>query len=171
MRYQSVLLGMLLFITPLISFSTTSSATIGITANVLAACSAGTIAGGTTIFGTFNFGTQYYLIYPVAVTGAQNAGAISVQCANQVPYKIVLSAGNSGIVSQRYMKGTATPSNHVNYNLYTDPAHMTIWDDINGLAKVGNGTQQNTPVYGLLPAQNTPAKDTYTDIITVTVSW
>lgn len=170
LKYHHILTGLSLFIFSFIASAATKTATISISANIVPACTAGTTVSGTTTFGTLDFGTKYQLIQPVAVTGQTNSGAIAVQCAAGVGYKVVLSAGNSGNVSQRYMQGTVI-TRRVNYNLYTDAAHTTIWDNTTGVSKTVTGLAESLPVYGLVPVQTTPPMDSYSDAVTVTVSW
>lgn len=170
LKYHHIFTGLLLPIFSCFIFASTKTATISISANIVPACTAGTNVSGSTSFGTLDFGTQYQLIQPVAVTGQTNSGAIAVQCAAGVVYKVVMNAGNSGNVSQRYMQGTVL-TRYVLYNLYTDAAHTTIWDNLTGVSKTATGLAESLPVYGLVPVQTTPATDSYTDAITVTVSW
>lgn len=59
----------------------------------------------------------------------------------------------------------------VSYNLYTNATYSVIWDDVVGVSQVATGQVVTIPVYGLVPAQSTPAVGTYTDTVQVTVSW
>jgi spore coat protein U-like protein len=62
----------------------------------------------------------------------------------------------------------------VNYTLYSDSGRTTIWGNTvgtNTVAATGNGTGQNYTVYGRVSSQTTPAPGTYTDTITVTVTY
>lgn len=148
----------------------TKTATVTVSVNVLPACTAGTTTSGVTSFGTLNFGTLYYLNKTIRLIGQPNAGAILVQCASGVNYQVVLSAGNSGNVAQRYMTGK-TSGQRVNYNLYSDTNYSVVWNNTTGVTRPGTGQQEWIPVYGQIPVQSTPIVDTYTDTIQVTVSW
>ena len=67
-------------------------------------------------------------------------------------------------------RGSAT----VTYSLYSDSGRTTVWGNTvgtNTVAGVGNGASQSYTVYGRVPAQTTPAAATYTDTITVTVTY
>lgn len=149
---------------------TVKSATVSITANVIPACSAGSTTGGTTTFGVMNFGTHSTLSREIKLIGQSNAGAILVQCAPGVNYQIVLGAGKSSNVAQRYMTGSQS-GQRVNYNLYSDANYTAIWDDTLGITKTANGLQEWVNVYGYIPAQSTPVADSYIDTVQVTVSW
>lgn len=169
-RYCYIFTILTLLVAPYSSFAVTKSATVTVNVNVLPACTAGSTNAGVTTFGTLNFGSQYQLTQSVSVTGQANSGAISVQCVAGVPFTILMGAGNSGTVAQRYMQGTVA-TRHVNYNLYTSASYATIWDNVVGVSATATGLQQWLPVYGLIPVQTTPAADSYSDTIQVTVTW
>ena len=64
--------------------------------------------------------------------------------------------------------------NTVNYSLYSDSGRTTVWGNTvgtNTVAATGNGAAQSYTVYGRVTAQTTPAPATYTDTITVTVTY
>lgn len=152
------------------ALAATKTATIGVQVVVIQACNVGTANGGGGVgFGTLDFGSHYNLAASVSVTGQQNAGAIRVNCVNGVPYRVLMNGGNSGNVAARQMNGPG--GQHVNYNLYTAASYATVWDNTTGVTGNGNGQDQWLPVFGLVPAQATPAAGTYTDIVVVTVSW
>lgn len=152
------------------AYAVSKTANITVSATLLPTCIAGTVVGGSTSFGTLNFGQASVLNIPIAVTGQGNTGAISVQCSKNTSFTVLLSAGQSGNVSNRYLAG-GPASQHVNYNLYTDAAHSHIWDNVVGVSQVATGQTVTLPVYGLIPIQSTPAVGVYTDTIQVTVNW
>lgn len=155
---------------PNTAVAATKTATISITTTILPACEAGSTTSGITTFGSFNFGTYSNLDQNIAVSGQANTGAIRVKCVAGVAYKVVMGAGNSGNVSQRYMMNSLT-SLRINYNLYTDAAHLTIWNNLVGVSKVATGLDEWLPVYGMVPPQTTPLAGVYSDTVLVTVSW
>ena len=64
--------------------------------------------------------------------------------------------------------------NTINYNLYTAGDYATIWGNTvntDTLAFTGNGAEQTYTIYGRVPPQTTPAPATYTDLITVTITY
>ncbi len=87
-----------------------------------------------------------------------------------------MNAGNSGSFATRFMN---LVGNHLNYNLYTQVGHTTIWG--NGTAGTGTVSDnyllilgpnaRNYTIYGLLPALQTVPAGAYTDAITVTVTY
>ena len=109
----------------LIPFS--PAATIGISATLLPACSAGTTTSGSTSFGTLNFGNYASLTSAINATSAQLAGSIRVNCVNGLTYKIVMDGGSSGVVTARRMVNTTNSAATLQYNLYTTAARTTVW--------------------------------------------
>jgi spore coat protein U-like protein len=109
----------------------------------------------------------------VLTTNAAQSSTIQVQCTDTTPYNIGLNAGTgtgATVAARKLSNGGAT----ITYSLYTDAAHTTVWGNTistDTVAATGNGTSQSYPVYGLIPPQTTPAPGTYTDTITVTVSY
>jgi len=118
---------------------------------------------------SLDFGTQGVL--------AANVNAqldITVQCTNTTPYNIGLNAGNGAGATVTTRKMTSG-SNTINYSLYKDSSRTTLWGDTgtDRVSSTGTGSPQLPAftVYGQVPAQSTPAPGTYTDTITVTVTY
>jgi hypothetical protein len=64
---------------------------------------------------------------------------------------------------------------YISYNLYTTSAHSTIWGDGTGGSITVTGsdttTTKNYTIYGQLPTPQGVTPNTYTDTITVTVTY
>lgn len=137
------------------------SSTFDVTMRIVADC---TIAAN-----GMDFGQNQGVL--AATVNAQSS--INVTCTNTTPYNVGLNAGtgtgSSG--TTRYMSGTGANTGTVQFNLY-QAAGSTPWGNTQGtntMAGTGNGTQQTLTVYGEIPAQNTPAPDSYKSTITATV--
>lgn len=135
--------------------------TFDVTMKIIADC---TIAASNLDFGQ----SQGVLNATVAVNTT-----INVTCTNTTPYNLGLSAGtgtgSSG--TTRYMSGTGGNTGTVRFNLY-QTAGATLWGDTQGTdtrSGTGTGSLQAITVYGEVPAQATPAPDTYKSTITATV--
>lgn len=116
-----------------------------------------------------NFGASGVIDAAVSATSA-----IAVQCTNGTAYDIGLSAGQGAgaTVASRLMTGPNSET--VTYSLYTDAAHSDVWGNTIGtdtLAGTGTGAAQTYTVFGQVPPQATPTPGTYTDIITVTLTY
>ena len=104
---------------------------------------------------------------------------LAVLCSKGAPFVVALDAGTAGSMAQRLMTmGTAG----LQYNLYTTPAHTTVWGDgTQGSATVSGtghglmpGAAVTETVYGRLPdgpANAGLAPGLYTDTITVTITY
>jgi spore coat protein U-like protein len=117
---------------------------------------------------TLSFGTQGVLSANVDQTST-----IQVQCTDTTPYTIGLDAGTGtgATVATRKLTGGGST---INYSLYTNSGRTSVWGTTigsNTVASTGTGAAQSFTVYGRIPAQTTPAPATYTDTITVTVTY
>lgn len=116
-----------------------------------------------------NFGNQGVMSSNVDATSS-----LSVQCTSGTPFNIGLNKGvNGASVSDRRMKA-ASGTDTVAYHLYRDAARTLNWGDTvatDTLAGTGNGSNQVLTVYARLPAQTGVATGTYTDTVTVTVTY
>lgn len=116
-----------------------------------------------------NFGGSVgLLISAVAATTT-----LGVQCSNGTPYNVGLNGGqNSGgnINARKMVLG----ANSIGYQLYQNSGRTTVWGNTvgtNTVAGTGSGNTQSLTVYGGVPAQITPPAGTYSDTITVTVTY
>jgi spore coat protein U-like protein len=139
----------------------TSTATMTVQMTITATC---TVNSATAL----NFGTQ-----GVLTTNVDQTSTIQVTCTNTTPYNIGLDAGTGtgATVATRKMTSGA---NTVNYTLYSNSTRTTVWGNTVGTdtaAATGNGSAQSYTVYGRVPPQAAPAPGTYTDTITVTVTY
>ena len=106
---------------------------------------------------------------------ALNATAsITAKCTNGDAYRIALNGGATANVAARQMTRSGG-GGAVNYQLYVDSGLTTTWGDGTGgttqATGTGTGNSQMLTVYGVVPAQTTPAPGTYTDTITATISF
>jgi spore coat protein U-like protein len=117
---------------------------------------------------TLNFGSQ-----GVLTANVDQSSTVQVQCTNTTPYNIGLNAGTGAgatVAVRKMTSGGAT----INYSLYTDNGRTTVWGNTVGtdtVSATGSGASQSYTVFGRVPAQTTPAPATYTDTITVTVTY
>jgi spore coat protein U-like protein len=116
-----------------------------------------------------SFGTATFL--DTALTATAD---FSVRCTNGTTGTISLNggSGSSGSVATRTMESGA---NAINYSLYTNSSHTTIWGNgTSGTSTVthnGTGSTTSLTIYGQVPSQSPPPVATYSDTITITVSY
>lgn len=100
---------------------------------------------------------------------------LAVTCTNTTPYNVGLGVGTFGTtVTARKMKVSAAATDAVGYSMFRDSARTLNWGNTvatDTLAGTGNGLAQSLTVYGRVPAQAAVAPGTYTDTVTVTVTY
>src|SRR5262249_28212807 len=118
---------------------------------------------------TLNFGGSQGLL----LSNVDQTSTLQVQCTDTTPYNIGLNAGTGAgatVGVRKLTSGGAT----INYSLYSDAGHTTVWGNTistDTVAASGNGSSQSYTIFGRVPAQATPVPGTYTDTITVTVTY
>lgn len=115
-----------------------------------------------------NFGSSGVLAANVTQTTS-----LSVTCSNTTPYNIGLDAGSvsGSTVTTRLLANGATT---VQFQLYSDSGHTTVWGNTigtNTVSGTGDGNAQSLTVYGVVPPQTTPAANTYTSTVTASVTF
>lgn len=128
---------------------------------------------------TINFGVYN----PFSATNLQNTGNVAVTCSAllvglNVSYEISLNQGNGGSFNPRRMTNGIS---NLSYNLYTSSAYSTIWGTPTSGAGTGTvsdayllnllSVTRNYTVYGRVPALQNVSPGSYTDTITVTVTY
>lgn len=140
--------------------------------SLMCSCSASTTPVS---FGVYN---------PLSASPLDSAGNVRVSCGGVagllVPYQIALGQGvNSSNFSPRKM---ASGANRLQYDLYTDSAHTSIWGNgINEGTQTVPGsitivllgpTYQDHTIYGRIPgSQTTLRAGSYNDVVIVTVTY
>lgn len=123
-----------------------------------------TVTAGNLAFGNYN---------PMNGSTATTSAAFTVTCLLSTSVTITFSTGQSGTYFSRYMKAGGT--DHLNYNIYGDAAHTeVIGNGRNGtfyyVGTVGPGGG-SARYYGLVPASQNVRPGSYSDTITVTVTY
>jgi spore coat protein U-like protein len=143
------------------AYGTTTTTTFTVQLTITASCTINSAS-------TLNFGSQ-----GVLTANVDQTSTIQVQCTNTTPYNIGLNAG-TGTGATVAVRKMTNGGNTINYSLYTDVGRSTVWGNTVGtdtVASTGNGASQAFTVYGRVPPQTTPAPATYSDTITVTVTY
>jgi spore coat protein U-like protein len=98
-------------------------------------------------------------------------GTVNVNCVSSTSYSISLSSGFGTYATRTMTSGT----NLLAYNLYLDPTRLTVWGDGSAgtgtVSGTGTGATVGSPVYGRIPAGQNAYVGSYTDIVTVTVTF
>jgi spore coat protein U-like protein len=112
-----------------------------------------------------NFGSYDFL----SSQNLDSVGHIVVTCDTSTSYTIGLSPGNGSYIARLMTNGP----HQLAYNLYTDATQTMVWGDgSSGTAVVGGtGTDVDHTVYGSAPAGQNPYVGSYSDAITVTLTF
>jgi len=106
-------------------------------------------------------------------------GTISVTCTGSigdaVSYNIALSPGNGNFISRDMQAG----GTQLQYNLYSDGAHLSIWGDgTGGTSTVSDNytlpastSTRTYTVYGEIPGQTGPVAGSYLDTVVITLTY
>jgi spore coat protein U-like protein len=137
----------------------------GIAALVLSArlgWAACTVSATSVSFGTYNV---------FATTPLDSTGSVTYRCGNDRDIQVLLDRGGAGSFQRRMLKG----SEALQYNLYLDPARVTIWGDGTGGTSVyvdrnpPNNRDVTVTIYGRVPAGQDVSAGSYTNLVTVTI--
>ncbi|HEX7690317.1 MAG TPA: spore coat U domain-containing protein [Burkholderiaceae bacterium] len=146
--------------------ATTATGTFQVNATVVSAC---TVSGTTLSFGG--------AINPLSTGVPLDASSsLSVQCTNTTPYAVALNAGtHAGGPANFTARAMASGSNSLGYQLYLDSGRSSVWGDGTGSSATssgtGTGSTQTIPIYGRIPSLSGIVPGTYTDTVTVTVTY
>jgi len=104
-----------------------------------------------------------------STTPTDITGSVTVTCNRTTPYTIALSTG-AGTYSSRSLK---SGTNVLSYNLFVDATRLTIWGDGSGGTQTVSGSSTNATftVYGRITARQNVKIGSYTDTVTVTVTY
>ncbi len=117
---------------------------------------------------TVNFATPA----GVLTSNVDASTTLSVQGTNTTPYTIGINEGvgaSATIAARKMTNGAAT----VTYSLYKDSGRTQLWGSTGAeaVSATATGLVQTYTVYGRVPPQATPAAGTYTDTLTITVTY
>jgi spore coat protein U domain-containing protein, fimbrial subunit CupE1/2/3/6 len=138
--------------------SSTRTTSIAVTATVPTVLS---VTTPPLAFGTVTVGSATPATAAIAVTSTPGS-----------TYDVGLGLGANAVSTQRYLKGANTGI-LLPYDLFQDSSYQTEWGSTVGVDTLhgsGTGSQQNLNVYARIPTQGLTV-DTYTDTVTVTISY
>lgn len=143
------------------TYAATATGTLNLSITISATCS---VVSATAI----NFGTMSAIAANVDQTST-----LTVNCSSTTPYNVGLGVGGGTGATVAVRKMTSG-ANTVNYTLYRDAARTLVWGQTIGTdttTGTGTGANQTLTIYGRVPAQTVPPPGTYSDTVTVTVTY
>ncbi len=153
----------------------TATASFAVTATISKGCAFGSsLTSPISDLGTINFGSLSSIPSNLDVASTAGAGSVVVTCTPGITVAIAMDYGiHGGNATQRYMSNSAGTGT-LAYQLYQDAGHSQVWGT-GTLAKTVNNfptTTQTYPVYArLFSATTLPVAGTYTDTVTVTLTY
>lgn len=139
----------------------TASDTMTVTAIVVQSCQ---VVANDLSFGAYN---------PIATTDLDATTTLDVTCTSGTGYIVSMDAGigSGATIATRKMTSSG---NTLNYSLYRNAARTQVWGQTSGtdtVAGTGTGTAQSLTVYGRAPAAQAAPPGSYSDTVTVTVTY
>jgi len=145
-----------------------STASFQVAASIVAGC---VVSGSNTgVFGTLNFGTQSGVATGNVSASYLQSTTLNLACTPGTAVSMSINGG-ANYTSTRNLKHTSS-TNTVAYRLYSNAA-LTAPIPVNSAIAL-NYSNANTitlPVYGQLTLPGAARAGTYTDTLTVTLSW
>lgn len=122
---------------------------------------------------TINFGTPSKPLNDSSYTSSPITGSTTFQItctSGTTPTSMALDWGQNATGSPRKMK---LSTNFIAYNLYSDSGYATVWTPTTGGPTIlaGAGSAQTYTIYAKVTETVTPPAGTYTDTVTLTVTY
>lgn len=140
----------------------TSTANLTVSATVLGICTA---SAALLDFGNYS---------PADASPLDQSTSVSVTCSNGVTYTVSLNAG-SGTGATVAARTMTSGANSLAYGLYTTAGRTTTLGDgtlsTATLSGTGNGAAQPITVYGRIPIAQYAPPGSYSDTVTVTLTY
>jgi len=120
---------------------------------------------------------SYDPIVANASVAATATATLSVVCPAQSPYTVTANLGrHSSSAASTCATGPCTRAMSngalfLSYDIYTTPTYTTVWNTVNGIGGIGTGAMQAINVYGYIPPAEAAPAGSFTDTVTVTVSF
>jgi spore coat protein U-like protein len=145
-----------------------TSTTFQVSASVVAGC---VVSGTNTgVFGTLNFGTQSGVATSSVSASYVQSTTINLACTPGTAVSMSIDGG-SNYATTRNLKISGN-TNTVPYYLYSNATHTTAIPVNSAVAlSYSNANNITLPIYGLLTLPGPTRAGTYTDTLTVTLSW
>lgn len=113
-------------------------------------------------------------ITPAATGSVPSTGTVTTTCTKTTAYTLTLSSGSGSITSRKMSGATAGNLDGLLYNIYKDSGRTIVFGDgtsgqtITGL---GTGVAETTTIYGSVDLNQYIRPDTYSDSLTVTLTY
>lgn len=169
----SVVAGTSLFALPSSAIAQTVTGTIDTTITLTSACEVNGSEATTGVeFGTLDFGSQTTLFSEATTELQTDSGSgISIQCSPGSDASLTVTSGNNDGTVPGSGRAMSNGTLLVPYDLYTDAALLTTLSNGADIPVTGDGTVQTVPIYGRALGNASLTPGTYTDTVSVTLSF
>jgi len=153
----------------------TATKSFAVTATISKGCAFGSsLNSPISDLGTINFGSMSSIPNNLDVVSTTGAGSVVITCTPGIAVAIAMDYGtHGGNATQRYM-GNSTNTGTLAYQLYQDAGRTQVWGTDLQAKTISSfpTTTQTYPVYArLFSATTLPTAGTYTDTVTVTLTY
>lgn len=161
MKRLALAVGVVIFPFSGIAPATDTTTTMAVSALVVDVCA---VVALPLAFGTYD---------PTSSSNLDATSTVTVTCSLNTPYNVKLNPGATGgaTVTARKLLNGAT---QLPYGLYRDASHAQNWGETIGTdtkSGTGSGLPQAITVYGRIAGSGNVQAGTYTDTVTVTVTY
>ncbi len=161
-----VLLASIIALLSLSAFAGTdhiSPNTLGVSANVVAACSVA--SGGAVAFGAYD---------PTSGSDKTATGTLSMTCTNGTNPFVKLGEGlnkDGASTAAAPLRNMLNGTTKMSYQLYSDSGDTLVWDNATGVQETSTGAPQTISVYGKITAGQPVIAGSYADTVTITLNY
>lgn len=152
----------------------TVTGTIDTTITLTSACEVnGSTATSGVDFGTIDFGSHSTLFSEATSTldPGGGGGGISIQCSPGSDASLTINSGLNDAAVAGSGRAMSNGSLYVPYDIYSDAAFLNVLANGASITVTADGTEQIVPIYGKALGNSGLQAGTYTDTISVTLSF
>jgi spore coat protein U-like protein len=151
--------------------ATTISTNVSVTASIASVCVFDTTPTTAVAFGAYN---------PLSGTDLDStAGTIVARCTKNTAYSLALGVGGGTGAAYSTGRFMSNGTDDLEYNLFTDNTYTTVWGDGTDSSDTVDGTgtgiaaafNQTTTIYGRIPNSQNLSSGSYSDTVTVDLTY
>jgi spore coat protein U-like protein len=145
------------------AFALTASDTVPVTATVIDSC---TVNSTALTFGNYN---------GIVGSALDSVGTVTAVCTMGTAFSVALDAGTGSGAAMTARLLTGPGGATLAYSIFCDAPRTQVWGDGSGGTDVatgtGTGVAQSFTMYGRVPSLQTSTVGSYTDSVTVTLTY
>jgi spore coat protein U-like protein len=142
----------------------TATGSLPVSSTVITSCSVGTV--NPLAFGSYD---------PTSATATNAQSTITINCTPLTAYNVGLDGGTgAGGSANNPRVMTGLPSGTLNYSLFSNSTYTTVWGNTIGVNTVSESStliSVTLTVYGQIAAAQASRAGTYSDTVTITVTY